>query len=185
MVSGRSSPIINTLKPNDGGMQGHLHKDASSAANGQCRKRHRLKNNTQRFAYKVQYSVNKRLMQGRKRGCLVDRGANGPIIGSDMTVLDRTDQFIDLTGIQEHTVRELNLVHAACVARCHLGDVILHVYQGAYMPDKNPSSLRFPLRLMVEMLSTRQSLPTMGRNHMFNPTMDTVSPFQCAMDECT
>ena len=74
-------------------------------------------------------------MQGRKRGCLVDRGANGPIIGSDMTVLDRTDQFIDLTGIQEHTVRELNLVHAACVARCHLGDVILHVYQGAYMPD--------------------------------------------------
>ena len=74
-------------------------------------------------------------MKGRKCGCLVDRGANGPIIGSDVTGLDRTDQFIDLTGIEEHTVRELNLAHAACVARYHLGDVILHVYQGACMPD--------------------------------------------------
>ena len=74
-------------------------------------------------------------MKGRKHGCLVDRGANGCIIGSDMTVLDRTDDFIDLTGIEDHTARELNLVHAAFVAKTHLREVIVHVYQGAYMPD--------------------------------------------------
>ena len=74
-------------------------------------------------------------MKGQKHGCLVDRGANGCIVGSDVTVLDRTDDFIDLTGIEDHTVRKLNLVHAAFVAKTHLGEVIVHIYQGAYMPD--------------------------------------------------
>ena len=70
-----------------------------------------------------------------KLGCLLDRGANGCIIGSDMTIVDRTDKFIDLTGIEDHTVRQLNIVHAACVVKTHLGDTIMHIYQGAYMPD--------------------------------------------------
>ena len=52
-----------------------------------------------------------------------------------MAILERSDKFIDLTGIEDHTVRQLNIVHAACVAKTHLGYVILHVYQGAYMPD--------------------------------------------------
>ena len=52
-----------------------------------------------------------------------------------MTIVTRTDKFIDLTGIEDHTVRELNIVHAACVVNTHLGSVILHIYQGAYMPD--------------------------------------------------
>ena len=34
-----------------------------------------------------------------------------------MTVLDRTDDVMDLTGIEDHTVRELNLVHAAFVEK--------------------------------------------------------------------
>ena len=45
-----------------------------------------------------------------------------------MTIVTRTDKFIDLTGIEDHTVHELNIVHAACVAKTHLGNVILHVY---------------------------------------------------------
>ena len=62
-----------------------------------------------------------------------------------MTIVTRTDKFIDLTGIEDHTVRELNIVHAACVAKTHLGNVILHVYQGAYMPDGK--SILSPLQL--------------------------------------
>ena len=46
--------------------------------------------------------------------CLVDRGANGCIIGSDMTIVSGTNKYIDLTGIEDHTVRELNIAHAAC-----------------------------------------------------------------------
>ena len=77
--------------------------------------------------------------------CLVDRGANGCIIGFDMTIVSRTNKCIDLTGIEDHTVRELNIVHAACVVKTHLGYVILHIYQGAYMPDGK--SILAPLQL--------------------------------------
>ena len=74
-------------------------------------------------------------MKASKIGCLVDRGANGCIVGSNMTILDRTDRYIDLTGIEDHTVRVLQIVQAACVVRTHIGPVIVHIYQGAYMPD--------------------------------------------------
>ena len=94
---------------------------------------------------RTEYSVNQKLIKGSKRGCLVDRGANGCIIGSDMSIVTRTDRFIDLTGIEDHTVRELNIVHAACVAKTHLGYVIAHVYQGAYMPDGK--SILAPLQI--------------------------------------
>ena len=80
-----------------------------------------------------------------KRGCLVDRGANGCIIGSNMTVLNRTGRFIDLTGIEDHTVRELAIVEAACVMESHRGNVIIHIHQGAYMPDGK--SILAPLQL--------------------------------------
>ena len=75
----------------------------------------------------------------------MDRGANGCIIGSNMTILDRTDRYIDLTGIEDHTVRELNVVEAAGVVHTHRGNVIVHVYQGAYMPDGK--SILAPLQI--------------------------------------
>ena len=71
----------------------------------------------------------------KKRGALMDRGANGCIIGADMSIIGRTDKFIDLTGIQDHTLRELNIVHGAAVVDSHLGKVIAHVYQGTSMTD--------------------------------------------------
>ena len=48
--------------------------------------------------------VNEQSTKGQKHGCLVDRGANGCIVGFDMTILDRTDDLINLTGIEDHTV---------------------------------------------------------------------------------
>ena len=128
------------MKPHEGRMHGRLGEVASSAGLGQKRRRR-----SQRKAFQVTYNVCKQLMKRRKLGCLVDRGANGCIIGSDMTILDHTGQFIDLTGIEDHTVRALELVHAAFVTRTHLGDAICHVYQGAYMPDGK--SILSPLQL--------------------------------------
>ena len=77
----------------------------------------------------------------------MDHGANGFIIGSDMSIVSRTNKYIDLTGIEGHTVRELNIVHTACVAKTHLGDVILHVHQGAYMPDGKIDSVSTATRV--------------------------------------
>ena len=62
-----------------------------------------------------------------------------------MSIVQRTDKCIDLTGIEDHTARELNIVHTACVVKTHLGDAILHIYQGAYMPDGK--SIVSPLQL--------------------------------------
>ena len=84
-------------------------------------------------------------MKASKLGCLVDRGANGCIIGSNMTILDRTDRYIDLTGIEDHTVRALQIVQAACVVETHIGPAILHIYQGAHMPDGK--SILSPLQI--------------------------------------
>ena len=84
------------------------------------------------------YSVDERLAMAssrRNRGCLVDRGANGCIVGSDTSLVDRTDKYIDLTGIADHTVRKLNITHNAAVVDTHLGKAIAHIYQGASMTD--------------------------------------------------
>ena len=84
---------------------------------------------------RIKYSVNTKVMKGRHYGTLTDRGANGCIIGRDMLVYERTEKFIDLTGIEDHTVQALNIIHAVGVMESHLGPVIAHVHQGAYMPD--------------------------------------------------
>jgi hypothetical protein len=64
---------------------------------------------------------------------LIDRGANGSIAGSDMRVIARTDRSIDLSGIDDHTVRNLTLVTAGGVAATPQGDIVLIVNQIADM----------------------------------------------------
>ena len=68
-------------------------------------------------------------------GALADRGANGCIVGRDMTIISVSDVRIDLSGLDEHTVRELSIVHAACVIESQNGPVITHWPQQASMPD--------------------------------------------------
>ena len=68
-------------------------------------------------------------------GALADRGANGGIVGRDMTIISVSDVRIDLSGLDEHTVRELSIVHAACVIESQNGPVITHWPQQASMPD--------------------------------------------------
>ena len=62
-----------------------------------------------------------------------------------MSIVDCMNKYIDLTGIEDHTVRELNIVNAACVAVSHLGPIILEIGQGAHMPDVK--SIVSPLQL--------------------------------------
>jgi hypothetical protein len=41
---------------------------------------------------------------------LIDRGANGCIAGREMKVIETTMRTIDLSGIDDHTVRNLTIV---------------------------------------------------------------------------
>ena len=78
-------------------------------------------------------------------GALADRGANGGIVGRDMTIISVSDVRIDLSGLDEHTVRELSIVHAACVIESQNGPVITHWPQQASMPE-TPSRYSRPFR---------------------------------------
>jgi hypothetical protein len=68
-------------------------------------------------------------------GALMDRGANGGIAGKDTRVIFRTGMYLSLSGIDNHTVRNLELVTVVTVVKSHAGDILLVMRQFAYMPD--------------------------------------------------
>ena len=47
------------------------------------------------------------------RGALVDRGANGSIVGSNARVIRKLDKEVDVTGIDNHESNLLRMVDAA------------------------------------------------------------------------
>jgi len=72
---------------------------------------------------------------------LIDRGANGSIAGRDMRVVERTMKTIDLSGIDDHTVKNLSIVTAGGVTKSSLGDIILIVHQAADMTRESKTIL--------------------------------------------
>ena len=70
-----------------------------------------------------------------KYAALVDRGANGGIAGRDTRLIKKLDQTIDLTGVNDHTVRNLDIVQAGAVVSTQHGEIIIVLNQYAWMPD--------------------------------------------------
>ena len=69
-------------------------------------------------------------------GALIDSGANGTIAGKDCSWWDPNKapfRYIDLTGIDDHIVEKLKIIHACCVATSDRGKVILHLPESAGM----------------------------------------------------
>ena len=83
----------------------------------------------------VVYKANLSEATGKGWNALVDRGANGGIAGRDTRVLDWLDRKIDLSGIDDHTVRDLPLVTAGAVVRSDRGDILVLMHQYAHMAD--------------------------------------------------
>ena len=66
------------------------------------------------------------------RGALVDRGANGGILGNDARVILQHTREVDVTGIDNHQIPALKLVDASAKATSNRGDVIIILRQYAY-----------------------------------------------------
>ena len=83
----------------------------------------------------IRVSINTGNLRASRVGwsALIDRGANGSIAGSDMKVISRTEKTIDLSGIDDHTVRNVPLVTAGGVVATPQGDVLLILHQMADM----------------------------------------------------
>ena len=67
-----------------------------------------------------------------ERGALVDRGANGGILGNDAVVLVKHVQCLDVTGIDNHELSQLPLVDAASKSISQRGPVICIMHRYAY-----------------------------------------------------
>jgi hypothetical protein len=66
---------------------------------------------------------------------LVDRGANGGIVGNDCRIIARTGKYIDLCSVDDHMVSNLELVTARAVVVTQNGLIIIIMNQYARMAD--------------------------------------------------
>ena len=81
---------------------------------------------------RVRYRVHNNTSRS-SRGALVDRGANGGIIGSDARIIHtHVDRKVDVTGIDNHKLSRLKVVDAVAVCESHKGPVLLVMRQCAY-----------------------------------------------------
>ena len=68
-----------------------------------------------------------------QRGSLIDRGANGGIVGSDAHVRrEHPFREVDVTGIDNHEMNSLKIVDAAAKVMTQVGPVIIIMHQYAY-----------------------------------------------------
>ena len=66
------------------------------------------------------------------RGSLLDRGANGSVLGSDAKVILTYERTVDVSGIDNHEMTGLRIVDASAKVMTHRGPVILIMRQYAY-----------------------------------------------------
>ena len=83
-------------------------------------------------AHVHQYRVSNAVTSKKKRGALVDRGANGGILGDDAVVMREHTRQVDVTGIDNHEMNGLKLVDAAAKVSTQKGPAILIMNQYAY-----------------------------------------------------
>jgi hypothetical protein len=93
----------------------------------------RMNYHNARYEISILYriSINQRLTV--LIGSLVDRGANGGLLGDDVLIIFRTGRTVDVAGIDGHTVNDLELVTAAALVETNVGLRIIIMHQYAYL----------------------------------------------------
>ena len=65
-------------------------------------------------------------------GQLVDRGANGGLAGADMRILQKTNRKVNVTGIDDHELNDLDVVTCATLLATNYGVVVGVFHEYAY-----------------------------------------------------
>ena len=91
------------------------------------------------------------------RQALVDRGANGGIAGPEMKLIAWADGYVDLCGIDNHTVSSVRLGSFAAVIKTHLGERIGLWHQMASMPTGK--TLLSPIQMEVARCTVNEKSP--------------------------
>ena len=89
-------------------------------------------------SYSPSYSINKTHIyhvskhSSSQNGSLIDRGANGGLVGSDVRVLERTGRCVSVTGIDNHELPVLDIVTCAALLHTNHGKMVLIMLDCAY-----------------------------------------------------
>ena len=83
----------------------------------------------------LHYTISSYSTTADRRGPLIDRGANGSMIGNDMRVIAKTDWSVDVCGIDNHELSGLRIVTAGGVVESNKGNIIVIVHQAAHVPN--------------------------------------------------
>ncbi len=83
--------------------------------------------------------------KSHKAGSLVDRGTNGGIVGDDVCIIEKSDQTVDVHGIDNHQITNIPIVRAEGVVKTQHSPVIAIMHQYAYTAQGKPFSLQINL----------------------------------------
>jgi len=81
-------------------------------------------------AHCILYSVSSH--KSCKPGLLVDRGSNGGIAGNDICIIEKSDQMVDVCGINNHQITNIPIVTTRGVVTTQHGPIVTILHQYAY-----------------------------------------------------
>ena len=87
------------------------------------------KHNFNAKVHKITYVVS--LLNHSEKGALEDRGANGGVTGSDVRVICKSDQAVNITGIDNHKMKNISIGTVGGVVKSQHGEVIAIMHQYA------------------------------------------------------
>jgi len=81
-------------------------------------------------AHCILYSVSSH--KSHKTGSLVDRGSNDGIAGNDVHIIEKSDQMVDVCGIDNHQITNIPIVTTRGVVTTQHGPIVTILHQYAY-----------------------------------------------------
>ena len=103
------------------------------------------------------------------RGALIDRGANGGIIGDDARIIAETNRVVNVQGIRDHQVTDLKIVSAGGVVDSQHGPVIAILHQYAHMGSGKSIHSSIQLEAFGLEVNDKSCKVTGGRQRIVTP----------------
>ena len=99
-------------------------------------------------SHHIYYSVSSHKL--RRVGSLIDRGANSGIAGDDVRIIEKSDQTVDVRGIDNHQIINIPIVTAGGVVKTQHGPTIAILHQYAYTGQGKTIPFFWPTQMVQE-----------------------------------
>jgi len=86
--------------------------------------------------------ASKQAIKQSKRGTLVDRGANGGMLGNDAKVIFKRSKTVDVTGIDNHEITALPIIDATAKTITDKGPAGVKIDNPTGPPNEDPDNIK-------------------------------------------